>query len=176
MEVSNKKLPPKVFSLIKRWGTIWGLQDLEKTVHISFSSNLRRAIGQCKPSRDRITLHTDLLSVQKKYLPEVLCHEMAHVAAYRLFGRMSHPHGEDWKQLILMVGFLPKVRKVIANLENNNKPSDIHPPLWKHRCPVCHTLKIARRPMRNWRCSECTEAGLDGILIVSRQETTKGIS
>jgi predicted SprT family Zn-dependent metalloprotease len=41
----------------------------------------------------------------KGILEEVLCHELAHVAVYRLHGRSVRPHGPEWKRLVRQVGF-----------------------------------------------------------------------
>jgi hypothetical protein len=43
-------------------------------------------------------------------LEEVLCHELAHVAVYRLHGRAVRPHGPEWKGLVAAAGFKPRAR------------------------------------------------------------------
>ena len=41
--------------------------------------------------------------------------------------------------------------------------------LYQHRCPVCSASRVARRPVRRWRCRACRESGLEGALEISTQ-------
>jgi hypothetical protein len=37
---------------------------------------------------------------------------------------------------------------------------------FEHRCPVCQSVRLARRRMTAWRCAECVEAGLNGVIDI----------
>jgi predicted SprT family Zn-dependent metalloprotease len=158
----------EIRALIDRWGAEWGLPDLASSVYVTFSSRLKRSIGRCRPATGRITLHKDLLVADPERLAEVLCHEVGHVAAFQLFGSGTAPHGPEWRELVERVGFQPSTRtreSVPAPLISSS-PSTILP--YEHRCPVCQSVRFARRPVGRWRCGECMEAGLDGELVISR--------
>jgi SprT protein len=158
----------EIRALIARWGAVWGVPDLECDVSITFSSRLKRSLGRCRPSTGRITLRSDLQYGDVERLAEVLCHELAHVAAFRLHGRAAAPHGAEWRELVERAGFTPRVRAIETVLARAlvSEPTAILP--YEHRCPVCQSVRYARRPVPRWRCAECREAGLSGELVITR--------
>ncbi|HET8656834.1 MAG TPA: SprT family zinc-dependent metalloprotease [Longimicrobiaceae bacterium] len=180
----------EIRALIARWAGAWGVPDLERDVSVSFSSRLTRSLGRCRPSAGRITLRSDLRLGSRDRLAEVLCHEVAHVAAFRLFGPGAAPHGPEWQGLLAQVGFEPRVRTTeptssrarvrIAGqqLLPGGSPAPARVPLseptrilpYEHRCPVCQSVRFARRPVPRWRCAECLEAGLSGELVITRHQ------
>ncbi len=46
--------------------------------------------------------------------------------------------------------------------------------MWEHQCPVCRLRRLARRPVPQWRCAACREAGLEGELVVTRIAAMEG--
>jgi ribosomal protein L37AE/L43A len=42
-----------------------------------------------------------------------------------------------------------------------------------HRCPVCHSVRRAKRPVQQWRCRSCHEAGLNGCLEITSHPAGK---
>jgi predicted SprT family Zn-dependent metalloprotease len=155
-------------SLIAHWGAAWGLPDLADQVSISFSRRLTKSLGRCRPSTGRVTLRADLKQENPERLAEVLCHEVAHVAAFRLFGRAAAPHGAKWKQLVASAGYPPEVRArdVTPSQSPVHQPSPTLP--YEHRCPVCQNVRYSRRPVGRWRCAECLDAGLSGEFVIIR--------
>ena len=154
------KPPPDLVArsrrLFRRWSKRWGLPGLESAVTITLSTRLHRSLGRCRPAQGLITLRPDLASS----FDAVLCHEAAHVAAFILHGRTVRPHGAEWASLVAAVGFDPVVRTRMAGA----RPRSPRPPGYRfeHRCPVCQSVRLARRRMSTWRCAECVDAGLDG--------------
>lgn len=155
-------------SLIGRWGAAWGLPDLENHVLVSFSGRLTKSLGRCRPSSGQVTLRADLKQASSDRLAEVLCHEVAHVAAFQLFGPEAAPHGPEWRQLVVSAGYPPEVRarEVIPSRSPALQRSSTLP--YEHRCPVCQSVRYARRPVGRWRCTECLEGGLSGEFVITR--------
>jgi 8-oxo-dGTP pyrophosphatase MutT (NUDIX family)/predicted SprT family Zn-dependent metalloprotease len=163
------------------WGRIWGVPDLADVTTVAFSTRLRRSLGRCRPASGRITLHAALKCDEEDLLAEVLCHEAAHVAAHRLSAGEARPHGVLWRQLVRAAGFEPHTRR-------QGWPAGVtgHVPgqataraatgryTVEHRCPVCHTVRYARRAVPAWRCAECQDNGLPGELVIRRAPSTGG--
>ena len=169
--------------MVRGWGRRWGVKDLADVVTIEFSNRLRRSLGRCQPSTGRIRLAAFLRDGPPEVLKEVLCHEVAHVAVHRLHGSRTKPHGSAWSDLVKRAGFEPRTRAPAAmgapspegaasagSPTSSRTCSTIR---YEHRCPVCHTVRIARRPVPSWHCAECLDAGLHGEMTVSRVETKR---
>lgn len=169
---------PDVRALLDEWGEVWGLQGLADIVSVIFSHRLKRSLGHCRPSTGRITVADQLKSEHPVQFTEVLCHEAAHVAAYHLFGGKAKPHGPEWQALVRKAGFSPRVRAASSTHGGHAtaRPSPLavaRATRYEHRCPVCQMVRRARRPVPSWVCTECTEAGLPGGLVISRSEAPK---
>ena len=161
--------------LIAKWGSAWGLPDLASSVSVSFSPRMRKSLGRCHPSTGQITLRADLRKAPRERMAAVLCHEAAHVATFRLFGPAARPHGPEWKKLVSSAGFQPEVRTVLPAGQRppTRNASSILP--YEHRCPVCQSVRYARRPVRRWHCVECFAAGLGGELVITRHQAQSPI-
>ncbi|MBX6363591.1 MAG: SprT-like domain-containing protein [Gemmatimonadetes bacterium] len=177
-------------ALLTAWAAAWGDAGLTDAVAISFSPRLRRSLGRCRPATGRITLRADLRDGPAARLAEVLCHEAAHVAVHRRHGRAARPHGPEWRALVEAAGYEPRRLGVDAPNDRAGAPTrsaaaepvralgtppTAAPPAprrryrYEHRCPVCHTVRWARRPVRTWRCAECLDAGLAGERLITRR-------
>lgn len=159
---------------LRRWGVAWDLAGLEDRVRISFSARLRTTLGRCSPARGEIRVASFLLAGSGDLLHEVLCHEAAHVAAQELYGGAIRPHGPEWKALMKAAGFAPRVRIPIGELGHLRRHVRPARGVWEHRCPVCQRRRLARRPVRRWRCAACTQAGLEGRLLITRVVVESG--
>jgi predicted SprT family Zn-dependent metalloprotease len=106
----------------------------------------------------------------------VLCHEVAHVVAYRRARAVGapppRPHGAEWAALVRDAGYRPAVRassSLIEGIRPRTRAASSR--VVVHICPVCHVRRVASRAVSAWRCSACVAAGLDGRMEVVRMPT-----
>lgn len=160
-----------LLSIIARCAAAWSTPDLPTSVSITFSPRLRTSLGRCRPDTGRITLHPSLALEAADNLALVLCHELAHVVAFRRHGASVAPHGPEWRALVEQAGFDSAVTLPGATTQGH---STAPPRLgYAHTCPTCHTRRLARRPVSRWRCAECVAAGLPGELMITRTPAAK---
>ncbi len=161
-------LPPRVLNAIDCWSALWGFPDLRASVEITFSARLRSTLARCRAAAGRITLRADLRNNRSGRLEVVLCHELAHVAVHRLHGTgvdrtaRSGNASSPWRGE-------PRVYTRERVRSRRVTPRTVRSAVYEHRCPVCQTMRLARRPVGQWRCAECLDAGLEGRLVVSKR-------
>ncbi len=95
---------------INEVATLWAIPDLAARVNIAYSTRLRRSLGRAVPATGRIRLHPGLQHADPQLLDEVLVHELAHIAAYLLYGPGRRPHGHEWRRLVEQAGRTARVR------------------------------------------------------------------
>ncbi|MEZ4416163.1 MAG: SprT family zinc-dependent metalloprotease [Gemmatimonadota bacterium] len=161
-------IPPDLEPLVRQWGRRWGLPDLADHLSVRFSDRMTRSLGRCRPASGRVRLAAHLQDGPAALLEEVLCHEVAHVAVHQLQGRGSPPHGPIWRELVEAAGYPARMRAPATSTATAPSRPTGPRPRYVHRCPVCHTERMARRPVPEWRCAECLAAGLDGRLEITR--------
>jgi len=160
--------------LIGKWGETWGLPDLAQHLRVEFSSRLHRAIARAIPQKGIVRLASTLRDGPRAAVAEVLYHEVAHVAAYRLHGCRVRPHGSEWADLARRAGFTPRIRfdpktwPELILLKSPRRRRRSAAVVYLHRCPVCQAARVARRPVRRWRSTACVDAGLSGELVPLR--------
>lgn len=161
----------RIRALLEPWCNSWGLPGLHEAITVEFSLRLKSSAGRCRPQTGRITLHNSLRHELRDLLPEVLCHEAAHVAAFQLWGRAQAPHGQAWASLVRAAGFEPtlairrigRTRTRSDASRSSGRRVDVHSRrVVLHTCPVCQASRLAKRRMPGWRCAECVRAGLAG--------------
>jgi predicted SprT family Zn-dependent metalloprotease len=151
---------------MNQWGRLWGIPNFGSDVLVVFSKRLRTTLARCRPAERRIVLREDLSRAARARLTEVLCHEAAHVAVHKVYGHRAKPHGAEWKRLVCLAGFRPTIRSQDVGL-NSKRRTHRTSLIYQHRCPVCQMMRMARRAVPTWRCSECLDAGLGGVLIIT---------
>ncbi|MGH7333365.1 MAG: SprT-like domain-containing protein [Candidatus Rokuibacteriota bacterium] len=156
--------------LLQDWGHRWGLPALGQSVQVEWGRRFRRSLGRVHLDRRLVRLSAELAAAPITVLHEVLCHEVAHLAARDLHGRHCQPHGPEWVTLVRAVGFEARPR-----IPWSAPPSPSHRIAprrrYVHHCPVCHFQRAAGRPVRQWRCAECVAVGLSGRLEISSLPT-----
>jgi SprT protein len=140
---------------------LWGMFELAESVNVEFSGRLRVALGRSNVANHHVRLNSLLEKGEHGLLAEVLCHELAHIAVYERFGSSARPHGKEWAELVQKAGYEPRVR-IRVDGDGLSKPSR----KYEHICPVCQSVRYARRAMTRWRCGTCSDAGLDGQLLI----------
>jgi predicted SprT family Zn-dependent metalloprotease len=130
---------------------------------------MRTTLGRCHPERAEVRIASFLLDASESLQREVVCHEVAHAAVHELHGRAARPHGREWKVLMRAAGYEPRVRFPAELLAQLPAPARGQRIAWEHRCPVCHAVRLAGRPVRQWRCSRCLGAGLPGEVVIERR-------
>lgn len=171
----NAPLPTEALASAQHWLELWNTPELAARTTIEWSPRMTRSLGRCYPERRLIRLAAFLNEADSALLEEVLCHELAHLAAHELHradnrGRIRS-HGSEWKALMRAAGYEPRVRMPAP--PNAPKPQRRRPRrrrryLYLHRCPRCRAARTAKRSVPRWRCAACLTAGLDGILDIFR--------
>ncbi len=150
---------------IKKWEKRWSVPGLSARLVIAYSDRLQSSWGRSSPRSFRISLHPDLRRLSAR-LPAVLCHEVAHIAAFVLYGDRIRPHGIEWRRLVQLAGYMPRASLRVPRPKRGpvrTRPSQI---LYEHRCPVCQFRRLGKRPCPSWRCADCVAAGLDGRFVI----------
>src|SRR4051812_36073001 len=98
-----------VHRLMQEWATLWELPGFQHGISLAFNPRLHRSLGRCTPARGRVVIQAGLLDGPLNRLSDVVCHEVAHVAAFLLSGSTRQPHGELWQELVSAAGFQPRV-------------------------------------------------------------------
>jgi len=136
-------------------------------VCVRTSPRLTRSWGRAQPALGRVSIHPALIRPRFGLLQQVLCHEAAHVAAYLLYGPDVRPHGPEWRELVVRAGHDPALRLPGPDVAARQK-SATSTPRYRHRCPVCQMIRVAKRRVPAWRCASCVAGGFEGRLIISR--------
>ena len=158
-------------SVVIQWAHLWGVPSLA-TIEISVNDRLRTCLGRCFPKSNRVELNAMLLQKNRARLTEVLCHEAAHLAAYRL-GNQSPPHNFKWASLMTAAGFKPSRTISLRRCVPEELPAARPKCLFKHYCQFCGFTRFARRPVSRWKCRMCVMAGLTGSLLIKAQSARR---
>ncbi len=152
------------------WLRLWNVEGVGSEVRVRFSRRMFRSVGRCYPARRLVTLADAVREMAEARVLDVLCHELAHLAAYEHFGPRIRPHGPEWRQLVRTAGFEPSVRFSDAETINLLNARARRRPHYLHVCRVCAASRRAARRMPRWRCGACYEIGYDGVLDIIRVE------
>lgn len=157
---------------LSTWSAAWDLPELPWRVRIAFSPRLQSSLGRCSPRTGLVRLNPGLLDGAPEALREVVCHEVAHVATWIRHGRRAAAHGREWKELMRLAGYEPRVRWAEAAVPESVRERRRPAVVYVHSCPVCRAQWIAKRTVTTWRCGTCRKAGREGRLTVSKREAT----
>ena len=167
--------------LLQQIATLWQAPALAD-IPVVLSPRLSRTLGHLVGRPWRIELGPRAL-VSEKRLREVVTHEGAH-AVLAMRAGLTHPapHGPEWRELMALAGYpdatgahwrchrgtghSPQQRQ---RQKQQATPRTQPPTAYDHWCPVCQSSRLARRPVKAWRCAACVAAGLDGKLAITRR-------
>jgi len=159
---------PDVSMFLESLSRAWSVPALLSTVHISISPRMTRTLARAFPRTGEIRLSAPVVqSGSPELIREVLCHEAAHIAAHLKYGRGIRPHGTEWRDLVRLAGFEPRVR-LASPAGLAPVPVRRRPLVFQHRCASCGSLFLSRTTNRRWRCASCVRAGRDGRFVVTR--------
>lgn len=155
-------------ALLSRWERLWETPGLAQSIDLVSNPLLRSTLGRCFPTQRRIELNPRVLKSRGRAFAQILCHEAAHFAVHQAKGRNARPHGKEWATLVRAAGFAPTTGSRICVLMaiRRKRPGHYR---YEHRCLVCHTIRFANQPIRNWRCASCAAAGLPGEMRITRR-------
>jgi SprT protein len=152
----------KIEALILKFCALWGVEEIQDDIQLQFSTRFTRSLGRTQPRNKVIRLNSELCTELSDFLDEVICHELAHVAAVHLHGDSIKPHGEEWSALVRLAGFEPYIRLQVNGKSSIGKARRS----FRHYCLVCHSERIGRMRMTRWRCKACVASGLSGELQI----------
>jgi predicted SprT family Zn-dependent metalloprotease len=148
------------------WIRQWRVPTLLNQTSVRRNNLLRTTVARWRENEKCLELGPRFFRMRRRQ-DEILCHELAHAAAVRVHGRGVSPHGPEWQALIAAVGYSPspvfKTSKSISQIPQRNESS-----WYEHRCPVCHAVRFAKKSMKQWRCAECSQHGLQGLLRINK--------
>ena len=158
-------------------GALWEAPVLAN-IGVVANPRLSRTLGRLVGHQHRIEIGPRALGSPKR-LREVVTHEGAHAALATAGGAARRaPHGPEWRRLMALAGY-PDAKAAhwrCRTSARSSAPSGRRPKpdaqmatLYDHWCPVCQSSRVARRPVKAWRCAACVEAGLDGTLEITRR-------
>ena len=114
------RLPAGLRRQIRRWAVLWEVQEAFVAIQLEWSSRMQRSLGRSYPERSLIRLNRHLkLDSNRSLLREALCHELAHIAAYQLYGRVISIHGPEWRDLLRQAGFEPRTKVPVDELAHS---------------------------------------------------------
>lgn len=142
---------------VRRLSRVWGVPL--SNVDIVISSRFTTSAGSADARRNRVAISA---AVPARFFRDVLRHELAHIATFRLVGNTERHHGATWQRLVRQAGGDPKAN---VSLPLNRRRSSSR---YLHACPVCDFARFARRRVTAWRCADCVEAGLPGLLVITQ--------
>lgn len=154
---------------VNKWVALWGVPELADDTTIEWSGRMTSSLGRSHPRTRLVRIAAYLKRAEPALVEEVLCHEMAHVAAYAIHGEnLRRPHGPEWKELMVAAGYPPKVRMEVPPGLAPKRTRRRSRFVYLHLCRWCKMSRLARRAMRRWRCARCRNNGFDGKLEIAR--------
>jgi predicted SprT family Zn-dependent metalloprotease len=146
---------------VVRLSRLWRVSLADVT--IVFSTRFRTSVGSANFRARRVAISASLRGREAR---EVLCHELAHLAARGLVGTRERHHGPTWRALVTSAGLPARTA-----LKKRDVVPRVTPVVFLHSCPVCDFTRRAKRPVPRWRCADCARAGLGGRLVITKGTT-----
>jgi SprT protein len=158
-----------LLAIAQRCGVAWEMPDLAPKVAIRYNGRLRTSLGWAVLEEGRVDLNTRLLLEHPAELIPTLVHELAHLAIFRRYGRVS-PHGMQFRTFMRAVRLSAKATHDLP-VESLRRRRF----LYLHRCTGCGYTFIARRPRRDCYCRACGPPSKWRILRAPATAEGKGL-
>lgn len=156
----------KFSALVRTWGRVWKVPLLTSGIQVTLNPRLRSTVARYMRNKKTVEVGPRFFALPAQQA-DILAHEMAHAAVAVKYGRTAKIHGREWQALIRAVGHRPTSRLTPPFAQPKTARAS-RPPKYAHRCPVCQMLRFSNRPVKQWRCRSCVEAGLPGTLEITR--------
>lgn len=173
----TRELRRRVRALRHLWEPVGHSLPAEEALSVVLNPRFVIRLGSADPKAQTILLRSDATAWPASLLHGVLTHELAHLAVHARHGFDAAPHGTEWKALMraahlsptaqLLTRCFARTRARGSAQGSDQTRRDGSGRMFEHRCPVCQMTRVARRPVRQWRCRACTEAGLSGDIVIS---------
>jgi len=157
--------------MVEAFFTAWSIPSRHSKFSVEYSNRMTRCLARTYPERALIRVNARLILARSDLLPVVICHEAAHLAVHYVHGPNASPHGPEWAALVTRAGFEPSHRLRLSDDAAGQAPETKATLQYLHRCPVCQSVRRARRRVARWRCETCLEAGLSGDLTIERDSS-----
>lgn len=151
----------EVHRLGSDWAATWGVPDLLDGLELRVSSRMTSSGGKCHLLLGRITVARWV--VDAGHLEVVACHELAHLAAFRLHGRVR-AHGREWRALMVAAGHEPRARHSWETPPRSPRRTYTY----SVACTTCGGHWTMRAWKSTYRCARCVRAGCSGLFSVVR--------
>lgn len=119
--------------------------------------------GQANITAWKLTFNPELFLRDKAYyFNQCVPHELAHLLAYRIYGRVL-PHGQEWKSIMLKFGVQPKRTHPLDTIGIANRRDK--PYTYKCACREHQVTEVLHQRIqygwkgrpKNYKCSYCHE-------------------
>lgn len=146
---------------------------LDTRVRILWNRRLTTTAGRAFVRNGRVELNPTLLRKAPDQLDVVLVHEVAHVAAFRLFGANIPAHGRHWRSLMRLAGLPPDVTHDIpidraprARVRRTRRAF-----VYLRVCEACGD-RVIQAAVRYGRCGGCSSR--DAFFVMKAPATASG--
>jgi predicted SprT family Zn-dependent metalloprotease len=171
-------LPPKLATrarrLLARLAKTWPVPHVT-SVEVVVNPRLSRTLARFVTGGRRI--ETSPRALRLASLDAILVHEAAHAALALSGVAEARPHGAEWRRLMTLAG-IARPTAALWRCRPTTPVREAAPPAarrrttrarYEHWCPVCQSSRTASRPIKAWRCRSCVDAGLLGLLEITRE-------
>lgn len=134
-------------------------------LRIAVNPRLVSTTARLRVSARLIEVNRRVVHLRPVALQEIICHEAAHAVIARRLRSSVRPHGREWAELVRAAGFVGRPSLIRCGERRASVANVVQ---FRHVCLVCHFSKRAKRRMPRWRCPECRQVGLDGLLRIER--------